>query len=89
MTENADSALILARTARRYRMEAHAELPAVSLEPQPVDVDQYNAWAPEKFELIEGYLFRPADQPEERLKLLPPELWRHALARAYGSEWAR
>jgi len=86
-------------------MEAHAELPAVSLEPQPVDVDQYNAWAPEKFELIEGYLFRPADQPEERLKLLqllfvnvgllgvvkllPPELWRHALARAYGSEWAR
>ena len=39
-------------------------LPAPGMEPQRVDIDQYHAYAPEKFELLDGYLFYG---PEDRL----------------------
>ena len=74
-------------------------LPPPGMEPQRVDIDQYHAYAPEKFELLDGYLFYG---PEDRLrllkllfvnvglrevvKLLPEERWREALERVYGGE---
>jgi hypothetical protein len=57
-------------------------------------------YTPEKFELIDGYLFLPGEYPELRLQLLklllvnvglreavrlaPEQRWREALERAYG-----
>jgi hypothetical protein len=37
--------------------EPSEELPVPGLESQRITVDQYHAYAPEKFELIGGYLF--------------------------------
>lgn len=37
-----------------------------AMEPQRVNIDQYRAYAPEKVELLGGYVFRG----EERIKLL-------------------
>lgn len=75
-------------------------LPIPDLEPRPIEMDDYHAHAPEKFELWEGYLFEPAEYPEARRRLLallfvnvglleavrlvPEERWRAALERVYG-----
>lgn len=80
--------------------ETRVELPPPDLEPRPITMDQYYAYAPEKFELLEGYLFLPADYPELRRQLLklllvnvgllevvrsaPEARWREALKRGYG-----
>jgi hypothetical protein len=64
-------------------------------------MDQYHAYAPEKFELWDGYLFLPAEYGDERRKLLalllvnvglidavrlaPRELWQAALDRVYAA----
>jgi hypothetical protein len=70
------------------------------LEDREITVEEYYEYAPEKFELIEGYLFLPRRYSELRLKLLrlllvnvglreavklaPEERWREALDRAYA-----
>lgn len=87
------------------RMELHemrVDLPPPDLEPHPITMEQYHAYAPEKFELWEGYLFLPAEYPELRQQLLklllvnmglreavrmaPKAAWREALERVYGEE---
>ncbi len=71
------------------------------LEARPITMEEYYGYAPEKFELLGGYLFLPGEYPEPRLKLLrlllvnvglleavklaPERLWREALERVYGS----
>ena len=61
----------------------------------------YHEYTPEKFELLGGYLFLPAEYPEPRVKLLrlllvnvglveavplaPVERWREALKHVYGA----
>ena len=77
--------------------EAHENLPVPGLRPQLVTVDQYRAYAPEKFELLGGYLFYGAEDGRRLLKLLlvntglleavklvPEERWREALELVYG-----
>lgn len=72
-------------------------LPAPAMEPLRVNVDQYHAYAPEKFELLDGYLFYGLEDRlkllkllfvnvglGEVVKLLPEERWRDALERVYG-----
>lgn len=72
-----------------------------ALEARRINRDEYHEYAPEKFELLDGYLFLPGDDPEPRLKLLrlllvnvglreavrlaPAQLWREALVRVYGA----
>lgn len=81
--------------------ETNEPLPAPDLAPRPINMDQYYAYAAEKIELIEGYLFGGPEFPEdglnmlrlllvnvgllEAVKLVPEERWRQALAQAYGS----
>lgn len=73
-------------------------LPIPDLEPRAINVEEFQAHTPEKFELIGGYLFDSADQPEARRRLLalllvnvglveavrlaPEARWREALRRA-------
>ena len=80
--------------------ETRAELPMADLEPRPITMDEYQAHTPEKFELLHGYLFAPADYPDERrqllglllvnvglieaVRLVPEARWREALTRVYG-----
>ena len=45
-------------------------LPVPDLEPRAVDVAEFHANTPEKFELIGGYLFDVAEQPDSRRRLL-------------------
>jgi hypothetical protein len=72
-------------------------LPDPGLAPQPVDVDQYRAYAPEKFELLNGYLFYGSEDRlkllrllfvnvglREVVRLLPEDRWREALDAVYG-----
>ncbi len=79
--------------------ETRGALPLPDLEPRPIEMEDYHAHTPEKFELWEGYLFEPAEYPEARrgllglllvnvglleaVKLVPEERWREALDRAY------
>ena len=81
--------------------ETNEALPVPDLGRQRINVDQYHAYAPEKFELMDGYLFYGPDLPEHRLRLLklllvnvglveavklaPAERWREALESVYGS----
>jgi len=74
--------------------------PSPACEAQLITADQYYAYAPEDLELIEGYLFGPADQFEirreflrllltnvglcEAVRLAPHEAWEDALRRVYG-----
>ncbi|MEX2156153.1 MAG: hypothetical protein WD773_04880 [Gemmatimonadales bacterium] len=71
------------------------------LEPRAITIDEYYAYAPEKVELLGGYLFLPAEYPEPRRKLLqlllvniglleavrlvPEDRWREAFERVYSS----
>jgi hypothetical protein len=80
--------------------QENADLPEPGLEPRPVGFHEFQALTPEKLELFSGYLIAPADSPDERRKLLvlllvnlglveavklaPEEIWRDALARAFG-----
>jgi hypothetical protein len=75
-------------------------LPPPGLEPQEINLDQYHAHTPEKIELWEGYVFGPADYPDDRRRMLrlllvnmgslevvrlaPEAFWREALDRVYG-----
>lgn len=75
-------------------------LPVPDLEPQRINVHQLRSCAPEKFELIDGYLFSGPELPEHRcellklllvnvglreaVKLVPEERWQEALAHVYG-----
>ena len=74
--------------------------PVPDIEPQPINLEQYEAFTPEKVELIEGYLIDGPDYHEERLDLLmlllvneglaeavrlaPEARWREAIRRVYG-----
>lgn len=80
--------------------EFNIDLPVPELEPGPITFAQYQAFTPEKLELLSGYLIAPADSPEERrrilalllvnvglseaVKLAPEASWREALHRVYG-----
>ena len=71
------------------------------LEPRPLTMEEYHEYAPEKVELLGGYVFGDPDWPEigrktllvvltnmglvEAVKMVPEDLWREALVRAYGS----
>lgn len=89
------------RRHREHPMENPGALPIPDLEPRAIGLEQYHAHTPEKFELLEGYLFDTAEYPEVRRQLLglllvnvglldavrlaPEERWREALQRVYGS----
>ncbi len=76
-------------------------LPVPDLEPRTIDVAEFHANTPEKFELIGGYLFDVAEHPDSRRRLLalllvnvglleaarlaPQERWLEALARVHES----
>lgn len=79
-----------------HRMTESDELPVPHLEGRPINVEEFRACTPEKFELIAGYLFDTVDHPESRRRLLallltnvglreavrlaPEDQWREALA---------
>jgi hypothetical protein len=82
-------------------MHAPDQLPIPDLEARPINVEQFQAYTPEKFELLQGYLFDTHEYPESRRRLLdlllvnvglldavrlaPEERWREALRRVYKS----
>lgn len=86
---------------REGPMQHPAALPNPELEPRAITLEEYHAHAPEKLELLEGYLFDTSDYPETRRQLLglllvnvglldtvrlaPEGLWREALRQAYGA----
>ena len=86
---------------RKPLVELSGELLMPDLEARAINVEEYRAHAPEKFELLGGYLFDSAEHPETRHRLLnlllvnvglleavrlaPRDRWRDALARVYGS----
>jgi len=81
-------------------MSADAALPVPELDARPITLEEYRDLTPEKLELFGGYLIVPAEDPEERRRLLallltnvglleavtlaPEERWRDALRRVYG-----
>lgn len=70
------------------------------LEPRRITVEEYHAYAPEKVELLDGYVFGSPDYPEsgqktllvlltnmglvEAVRSVPEDRWREALERVYG-----
>ena len=46
------------------------ELPEPRWWPEPITLEQYMAFTPEKLELVKGYLIDGPDDPEARLQLL-------------------
>jgi len=89
------------RHHREVPMEIPGGLPIPDLEPRAITLEEYHAHTPEKFELLEGYLFDTAAYPDARRRLLglllvnvglldavrlaPEGGWREALQRVYGS----
>lgn len=81
-------------------MEPRPPRPVPDIEHRPINLEQYEAFTPEKVELIEGYLIDGPDYHQERLDLLmlllvneglaeavrlaPEERWRAAIRRVYG-----
>ena len=68
------------------------------LDPRPVTMAEYHAYAPERVELLGGYVFEPAEARRralrlllvntgllEAVKLVPAERWREAIQQVYGS----
>jgi hypothetical protein len=71
------------------------------LDARAINVEEYSAHTPEKFELLGGYLFDSVENPETRHRLLslllvnvglleavslaPQDRWREALNKVYGS----
>ncbi|UCC84247.1 MAG: hypothetical protein JSW46_04775 [Gemmatimonadota bacterium] len=82
-------------------VKSKIDLPIPELEPRPISLDEYRKFTPEKLELLRGYLIAPADEPEERrrllvlllvnlglveaVKLVPEASWHEALGLAYGA----
>lgn len=80
-------------------MQVPHQLPIPDLEARAINVEQFQAYTPEKFELLEGYLFDTHEHPESRRRLLdlllvnvglldavrlaPEERWREALRQVY------
>ena len=80
-------------------MSGPKQLPIPELEARPIDVEEFRAYTPEKFELLDGYLFDARQHPESRRRLLrlllvnvglleavrlaPEERWREAIQRVY------
>lgn len=85
----------------QYPMHAPSRLPIADLDSQPISVEEFRAHTPEKFELVEGYLFDAREHAESRrhllslllvnvglvhvVRLAPEERWREALRLAYES----
>jgi len=85
---------------REPLVDRSGELLIPELDARAVNVEQYRAHTPEKFELLGGYLFDSAEHPETRYRLLnlllvnvglleavrlaPEGRWREALAQVYG-----
>jgi len=81
-------------------MSAPDQWPLPELEARAINVEEFRAYTPEKFELVEGYLFDTRQHSESRRRLLrlllvnvglldavrlaPEERCRDALARVYG-----
>ncbi|MFQ5794088.1 MAG: hypothetical protein ACE5JP_03450 [Candidatus Bipolaricaulia bacterium] len=81
-------------------MEETRSMPDVL--PAPITDEQYFAGVPEKFELVDGYLFDPPHRHDTRARLLallltneglaravqlaPPERWKEALRQVYDTE---
>lgn len=73
--------------------------PVPGLRPRRINIDQYHSLAPEKIELLEGYLIRGARDHQARrdllllllvneglqaaVRLAPAELWQEALRSVY------
>ena len=82
-------------------MQTPDELPIPDLEARAINVEQFRAYTPEKFELVEGYLFHSRQYSESRQQLLalllvnvglieavrlaPEQHWREALRRLHQS----
>jgi len=80
-------------------MTAPNQLPLPELEARAINVEAFRAYAPEKFELLSGYLFDIREHPESRRRLLrlllvnvglldavrlaPEARWREALEQVY------
>lgn len=50
--------------------ERKVPLPEVRPWPRPITVEEYRAYAPEKLELVDGYLMGGPDGQDRRLELL-------------------
>ncbi len=75
--------------------------PVPDVLPAPITYEQFLELVPEKFELVDGYLFDPPYRHSTRERLLallltneglaravrlaPPERWREALEQVYGT----
>ena len=82
-------------------MRAPDPLPIPDLEARAINVEEFRAYTPEKFELVKGYLFDGHEHAESRRRLLelllvnvglldavrlaPEDRWREALRRVYRS----
>ena len=81
-------------------IDNEVELPAPNLTPRLITLDEYHAHAPEKVELIEGFVFTPPEYGAgreclrlllvnlgllEAVRLAPEASWREALRQVYGS----
>lgn len=80
-------------------MSPTARGPEPGLHPRRLNVDEYHALAPDKVELLDGWVFGTPQFPEERVKAIqtvlinmgllevvrhaPLALWREALDRVY------
>src|SRR5436309_13539081 len=87
------------RPGQECIMSAPAQLPLPELDAHAIDVEEFRAYTPEKFEVLNGYLFdtRPHTESRRRLlhlllvnvglleavRLAPEERWREALQRVY------
>ena len=60
---------------------AYAKLPVPDVEPTPIGFDQFLEFVPEKFELVDGYLFDGAHDHTRRMRLLALLLTNEGLAR--------
>jgi hypothetical protein len=50
--------------------EAGEDLPVPDLDPGPITLEQFEAFTPEKLELVSGYLIDGPEWPEPRQQLL-------------------
>lgn len=82
-------------------MRVPDQLPIPDLDPRAINVDQFRAHTPEKFELVDGYLCDTREHVEFRRRLLelllvnvglldavrlaPEDRWREALRQVYKS----
>ena len=77
------------------------ELPLIpGFEPRRITVDEFHAYAPEKIELLGGYVLDGQDRRRmlilllvnmgllEAVRLVPEDRWREALKRVHGDRTA-